>query len=524
MDERRSLLDAVIAAPDDDAPRLACAQWLDQQGERERAEFIRVQCALDPMPADDPRRPELQGREAELLEQYGWIWAEELGTDITEWVFRRGFIERVAMSLERPADRILAVLGKAPIRHVRDIDQFCDLDGVVDALPHLERLTGLEFWGLYAFKNSLVEQLLQSPHLRNLRTLILHHDRNGNLVKDQVLIDGLASPHRASLRELAVNVDGSWRGPSPAVIRAMAGSSYLADLRRLDLSNTRLDVETVRALGTSPAFARLEALDLGGCRLTSEVWDTILQLVRGARLRWLRLTRTARIDQGLKYLGDLKDLPEYRVAFEQAVTTVDWDSEFISPYDRNACWQGLTWEQRRRRPLFAMNRFVRTGDYDGLELEYRRMCQQLAGAEVRAEIDSLPFDRYEEELGAGLEQALAALPTTRGRALYLRMRPDVEWMTDLHIQEKDDDATDEPREEFGYEMPVAKFQGPRFPEAAEIYQRHPLHQGTRPSGPALYLLARTVAAFGRVLAWHEVRVPVSFSCMYAVLRMNARPS
>jgi uncharacterized protein (TIGR02996 family) len=207
MAEGRALLRAVMDSPDDDTPRLEYAAWLERRGGPARGEFIRAQCALDAIPADDPRRPPLQARETELLEQYGWTWAEEFGTEITEWSFRRGFIERVAMSLERSADQILAILSKGPIRHVRDTGQFCSFDGVVDALPRLDRLTGLEFWGLYAFDDQLVAKLLTSPHLRNLRTLILHHDRNGNLVNDEVLIEGLTSPYRLNLRELAVNVE-----------------------------------------------------------------------------------------------------------------------------------------------------------------------------------------------------------------------------------------------------------------------------------------------------------------------------
>jgi uncharacterized protein (TIGR02996 family) len=44
------LLAAILAAPDDDAPRLAYADWLDEHGEPERASFIRVQCKLARLP------------------------------------------------------------------------------------------------------------------------------------------------------------------------------------------------------------------------------------------------------------------------------------------------------------------------------------------------------------------------------------------------------------------------------------------------------------------------------------------
>ncbi len=52
-----ALLAAVLADPGDDAPRLVYADWLDEHGEPERAEFIRVQIDLDRMAEDDEGRP-----------------------------------------------------------------------------------------------------------------------------------------------------------------------------------------------------------------------------------------------------------------------------------------------------------------------------------------------------------------------------------------------------------------------------------------------------------------------------------
>ncbi|AGA28644.1 TIGR02996 domain-containing protein [Singulisphaera acidiphila] len=521
MAEGQALLRAVIDSPDDDAPRLEYAGWLESRGEPERGEFIRVQCALDTMSADDPRRPPLQAREAELLEQHGWTWAEEFGTEITEWVFRRGFIERVEMSLERPADQILAVLSKGPIRHIRDAGQFDDFDGLVEALPQLDHLTGLEFWKLYVCNDRLVAKLLNSPHLRNLRTLILHHDRNGNLVEDEVLIEGLMSPYRMNLRELAVNVDVMWRGPSPKVLMAMARSPYLANLRKLDLSETELTVELIRALGQSPAFAHLEELDLGGCSFPPRLWDEVLQGPWLPRLKWLRLSGAATTDAEGFHVDDLKNLPTYRSGFEDRVAVVDWDTVFIAPNYRNTSWQGLTWKERRSRPLRVMNPWVRAKDYAGLENEYRRLCQALAGAEIRAEIDCLPFDVYEEKLHKRVQKVLGVLPKKRGKAISLRISPDFEWRGEFHVQANDLAVTeDEVPEEISYEGPIVQIKGPDFPEASQIYQRHPLQAGTRPSGPALYLLARTVAAYGRCLAGHDLPVPVYFGCRHAVFCMS----
>ena len=51
-----AFLDAILAHPDDDGPRLVYADWLDEQGQAARAEFIRVQCELARLGEADPRR------------------------------------------------------------------------------------------------------------------------------------------------------------------------------------------------------------------------------------------------------------------------------------------------------------------------------------------------------------------------------------------------------------------------------------------------------------------------------------
>lgn len=46
MSDHDPFLAAICESPDDDLPRLIYADYLDERGEGERAEFIRVQCAL----------------------------------------------------------------------------------------------------------------------------------------------------------------------------------------------------------------------------------------------------------------------------------------------------------------------------------------------------------------------------------------------------------------------------------------------------------------------------------------------
>src|SRR5689334_18621005 len=60
----------------DDAPRLVYADWLDEHGDPERAEFIRVQCELEPMRDryEIDRAAELHRREDELLGKHRKEW------------------------------------------------------------------------------------------------------------------------------------------------------------------------------------------------------------------------------------------------------------------------------------------------------------------------------------------------------------------------------------------------------------------------------------------------------------------
>ncbi len=46
MRQDNGFLEDITEHPDDDTPRLVYADWLDDHGQPERAEFIRVQCEL----------------------------------------------------------------------------------------------------------------------------------------------------------------------------------------------------------------------------------------------------------------------------------------------------------------------------------------------------------------------------------------------------------------------------------------------------------------------------------------------
>lgn len=64
-------LRAIIAAPSDDLPRLAYADFLEESGEPERAEYIRVQCDLDALNKRYPDRNPLRMNYS-VNDEIGW--------------------------------------------------------------------------------------------------------------------------------------------------------------------------------------------------------------------------------------------------------------------------------------------------------------------------------------------------------------------------------------------------------------------------------------------------------------------
>src|SRR6476660_8352291 len=87
MSDSPALLAAIRQAPADDAPRLVYADWLDEHGQPERAEFIRIQCELARR-----KTKALRGREAEMLAAHHDAFAGHLAAPGLRFRFERGFI------------------------------------------------------------------------------------------------------------------------------------------------------------------------------------------------------------------------------------------------------------------------------------------------------------------------------------------------------------------------------------------------------------------------------------------------
>src|SRR5262249_36066384 len=110
---------AIRDDPDDASLRLIYADWLDDHGEAERAEFIRLQCDLADGPeplAGDPR----SARADDLWRRRGWDWIGGVVPALADrWEVRRGFVERIDLDPITLAVNAEKLLRAAPLRLVR---------------------------------------------------------------------------------------------------------------------------------------------------------------------------------------------------------------------------------------------------------------------------------------------------------------------------------------------------------------------------------------------------------------------
>jgi uncharacterized protein (TIGR02996 family) len=237
-----AFLQAIIENPEDDTHRLVYADWLEENGDElgmAHARLIRVQCDLANLPADDPRRAELEEQEACLLDTHGKTWTKPLrklgfGSKVARrFRFRQGFLAEGKMSATDFVNRAEKLFKAVPTLHVM---RFPDASNEVKSLsecPYLARLTEVDLNAMCSCGSC--------PIQRELRILF-------------------ASPNVARLTVL--NLAGNRLDPETA--RALAASPHLGRLRALDLSGNSLRTAGARALATSPNLANLTTLNLAG--------------------------------------------------------------------------------------------------------------------------------------------------------------------------------------------------------------------------------------------------------------------
>ncbi len=261
-DVGEALYQAILADPEDDAPRLIYADWLEENGDPDRAEFIRVQMELARLPDKDARGNSLRVREKELWAGHRDAWLMDLPeplrqkkTFVKALKFHRGFLEELHLQAYTWALHAARLFARFPIYRVRLSGAVTpDHVGRLVVIPQLTRIRELSLeWCQFEQPRKTLQILFNTPFFSGVTRLSLRAS-----IDSQELGLLLASPLLAHLRVL----DLSFAGVGRTGVEALAGSPGVARLRALSLAGTSIGDAGAKALAASPHLGALEWLDL----------------------------------------------------------------------------------------------------------------------------------------------------------------------------------------------------------------------------------------------------------------------
>lgn len=215
---QRAHLDAILAAPDDNAPRLAYADWLLRHAD-ERGNLILMQLEAH-------RSAAAAEQAAKIEKQRGAKWARPVKAlgKLAKWRFRRGMIDRLVLDAWSPT---------------------CTPQAVAEILA-CEPVTELRLNG----DDERIAALLDVPGIERVRRLVVHAGPSCALP--------VARARRlAALRELRIGVTIGDAG-----LDALAAAPLDA-LVHLALGMPRASADALGRLAASPLGQRLEILEWG---------------------------------------------------------------------------------------------------------------------------------------------------------------------------------------------------------------------------------------------------------------------
>jgi uncharacterized protein (TIGR02996 family) len=335
LTDEQPFLDAVFANYHEDGPRLVYADYLDANGEPERAELVRLQLALARMSEDHPRRAELTERKTELISAHSARWTEHLHGLVTEVEFRRGVPDsavvdaeqflatgeelRRRMRLRRLSLRndtgVLPKLVESPLlAGIPELD-FCGNDlgpGGVAVLTRSRQFGQLEALdlGFTGLDDSAVKLLAGCSHFPALRILALNNN-------EHITAEGLSAFAESPFYAGLISLDVSSNEIGPPGLQAIRDSRTLVGLTTLQVSGNPIGDEGFMALATTPVLKRMihrqRQLQFRKCELGPESISTLLKSTDLELITSLDLTGNEIGDRGFTELVNSPKLKHLRI-------------------------------------------------------------------------------------------------------------------------------------------------------------------------------------------------------------------
>ena len=315
MNDRLAFLEAILESPHDDAPSLIFADWLEEEGELDRADLIRAQAELATAAPEDPNRVRLEASEYAILSKHYEDWRSEFKPCMgLFWGrFEIGLIRSAALYAD-DADYVEQCLGALhahwPVRRLWLPRISPSAARIVAQSSRLRRITELRIDCEY---DESVNAVLRSPHLTNLAALECVVPR---MIKSIAhWLDDLPLPMLKRLRLIwpdgetprsAARRGSSWTGTKLA--RSLVESRRLTDLERLDLSGLPLGHLGVKRLAESPSVANLRSLKLSQVDCGDKGIKAIAESPCLARLTELIVSGNRMTDEGAAALAQSKRL------------------------------------------------------------------------------------------------------------------------------------------------------------------------------------------------------------------------
>lgn len=288
MTHQDAFLQAIREAPQDDTPRLVYADWLDENGDADRAEFIRVQCALARLEPADARYVDLHLRQMEMLARHERDWLGDWADRLVRWDFHRGLLDAVTIRPEAFLREGLDLFAHHPVRRVAFVNGEGEsleaaLVKEVVAAPAMRFVSALEtagcrpdepMWAMYSGivdTGAWLKALADAPHVTQLEELSLAGGtRSGReAIPRKAWRAFCRSSHLHTLRRLDLRsaYQTDRLETFPEVVAELGRASFAKELRSLSFAGCYFADEAARVLAVEPALAGLEELELSQCNL-----------------------------------------------------------------------------------------------------------------------------------------------------------------------------------------------------------------------------------------------------------------
>lgn len=314
----QGFLQDILAHPDDDTPRLVFADWLEDQGDAARAEFIRVQIERARLPQWDARQVSLRLRERAVLEQHGEATAALSSFAVFRQKRRTCWaaapIEAVSVRSPRRDEAVEAIAPIAGLRELSINGWLQDREaGRLANAPLLSTVRQLNIID-GSLEAEGFRRLVASPHLGQLTALRVPYS-----LLDNEAVDALSSATSlTSLAELDLSGLGDYGSGEPLMIdasglQALVAWPGMSRLRSLTLSANDVRRRGLRVLLRSPAVSGLKELVLCNSGLGGQAMQEFASATPQLQLDVLDLGQNLLRDLGAEHLARAPCLGELKV-------------------------------------------------------------------------------------------------------------------------------------------------------------------------------------------------------------------